>query len=148
MDAPATAPVLLVEDARSPAPPHTAILSRADCPHHLHVVPVDVAPLRARGGDVVYADSSTGRVAGFAEPARVPGPEAPGAGAGDGPEDNLAIAADAFIGMPLAEVERLVIEATIRACGGSLPKAARVLGVNPSTLYRKRAGWTDQSDDP
>ena len=146
IDAPATAPVLLVEDAHSPAPPHTAILSRADFPHHLHVVPVDVVPLRARGGDVVYAYSSIGRVAGFAEPARVPGPEAPGAGAG--PEDKLAIAADAFIGMPLAAVERLVIEATIRACGGSVPKAARVLGVSPSTLYRKRAGWIDQSDDP
>jgi len=146
MDAPATAPVLLVEDARSPAPPHTAISSRADFPHHLHVVPVDVAPLRARGGDVVYAYSSIGRVAGFAEPARVPGPEAPGAGAGA--EGELATSVDAFVGMPLAEVERLVIEATIRACGGSLPKAARVLGVSPSTLYRKRAGWIDQSDDP
>ncbi len=146
IDAPATAPVLLVEDARSPAPPHTAILSCADFPHHLHVVPVDVAPLRARGGDVVYAYSSIGRVAGFAEPARVPGPEAPGAGAGA--EGELATSVDAFVGMPLAEVERLVIEATIRACGGSLPKAARVLGVSPSTLYRKRASWTGQSDDP
>ncbi len=106
------------------------------------------APERTWRGDVVYTDSGISRVAGFAEPARVPGPEAPGAGAGAGPEDKLAIAADAFIGMPLAAVERLVIEATIRACGGSLPKAARVLGVSPSTLYRKRAGWTDQSDDP
>ena len=148
MDAPATAPVLLVEDARSPASAHTASLSRADFPHPLHVVPVDVAPLRARGADVVYAYSSTGRVAGFAEPARDPGPEAPGAGDGDGADDGLATLADAFVGMPLAEVERLVIEATIRACGGSLPKAARVLGVSPSTLYRKRASWTGQSDDP
>jgi len=103
------------------------------------VVPVEVAPLRARGGDVVYAVAGAGRLAGFAEPARAPGPAAPGAGAGD----ELATAADAFVGRPLAEVERLVIEATIRACGGSLPKAARVLGVSPSTLYRKRAGWTD-----
>jgi transcriptional regulator with GAF, ATPase, and Fis domain len=146
MDAPATAPVFALEDARSPAPPQTAILSRADPRHRPHVVPVDVAPLRARGGDVVYTESSTGRVAGFAERARDPGPEAPGDG--DGAGDKLATAADAFVGMPLAEVERLVIEATIRACGGSLPKAARVLGVSPSTLYRKRAGWTDQSDDP
>jgi DNA-binding NtrC family response regulator len=105
------------------------------------VVPVEVAPLRARGGDVVYAVAGTGRLAGFAEPARAPGPAAPGAGAGD--QDELATAADAFVGRPLAEVERLVIEATIRARGGSLPKAARVLGVSPSTLYRKRAGWTD-----
>ncbi len=143
MDAPAAAPVLLVEDARSPASPHTATLSRANLYNHLHAVPVDVAPLRARGGDVVYANSRTGRVAGFAEPARDPGPEAPGAGDGGGAEEELATATEAFVGMSLAEVERLVIEATIRACGGSLPKAARVLGVSPSTLYRKRAGWTD-----
>ncbi len=143
MDAPAAAPVLLVEDARSPASPHTAISPRAEFQHHLRVVSVDVAPLRARGGDVVYADSSTGRLAGFAEPARDPGPEAPAAGDGDGAEGELATVADAFVGMSLAEVERLVIEATIRACGGSLPKAARVLGVSPSTLYRKRAGWAD-----
>ena len=96
-------------------------------------------PESAGRGDIVYAESSTGRVAGFAEPTRVPGPEAPGADDGD----ELAKAADAFVGMPLSEVERLVIEATIRACGGSLPKAARVLGVSPSILYRKRAGWTD-----
>ncbi len=141
MDAPAAAPVLLVEDARSPASPNTAISPRAEFQHHLRVVSVDVAPLRAR--DVVYADSSTGRLAGFAEPARDPGPEAPAAGDGDGAEGELATAADAFVGMSLAEVECLVIEATIRACGGSLPKAARVLCVSPSTLYRKCAGWTD-----
>jgi len=98
---------------------------------------------RAHGGDVVYAVAGAGRVAGFAEPARDPGPEAPDAGGGGGAGDELAAAADAFVGVSLAEVERLVIEATIGACGGSLPKAARVLGVSPSTLYRKRAGWTD-----
>ncbi|MHA1530217.1 MAG: helix-turn-helix domain-containing protein [Alphaproteobacteria bacterium] len=102
---------------------------------------MDIALPRARGGDVVYASTGTGRMAGFAAPARNPGPEAPGRRAGGG--DEHAAAADAFVGMSLAEVERVVIEATIRACGGSLPRAARVLGVSPSTLYRKRAGWAD-----
>lgn len=46
-----------------------------------------------------------------------------------------------LLGRSLAEVERIVIEETIRAQKGSLPKAARVLGVSPSTLYRKREGW-------
>lgn len=46
-----------------------------------------------------------------------------------------------LVGKPLAEIERLVIEATIEACGGSLPKAARMLDVSPSTLYRKREAW-------
>jgi len=47
----------------------------------------------------------------------------------------------ALVGMPLAEIERRVIEATIRAHGGSIPKAARVLDVSPSTIYRKRDAW-------
>ena len=94
-------------------------------------------------GDIVYRDSSAGLATGFAEPAQDPGPEAPGAGDGGGAGEDPATAAEAFVGMSLAEGERLVIEATIRACGGSLPKAARVLGVSPSTLYRKRAGWSE-----
>ena len=70
-----------------------------------------------------------------------------GAGGGGGDRDMLAAAVNALVGMPLAKVERLVIEANIRTCGGSLPKAARVLGVSPSTLYRKRAGWINQFAD-
>ena len=146
MDTPAATPMSPLQDARSPASPRTAISSGADSRQRRDVVPVDVAPLRDRGGDVVYPVAGTDRVAGFAEPARDPGPEAPGAGDIDGAGDELTTAADAFVGMSLAEAERLVIEATIRACGGSLPKAARVLGVSPSTLYRKRAGWADQSN--
>ncbi|MEY4982857.1 MAG: hypothetical protein RIR62_1123 [Pseudomonadota bacterium] len=46
-----------------------------------------------------------------------------------------------LVGRPLAEVERLVIEATVEHFGGSVPKAARVLDVAPSTLYRKIDGW-------
>ncbi|MFQ5565097.1 MAG: helix-turn-helix domain-containing protein [Paracoccaceae bacterium] len=94
-------------------------------------------------GDVVYADAGAGPMDGFAEPARDPGPEAPADGDGGVAEEDPAAAAEALVGLSLAEAERLVIEATIRACGGSLPKAARVLGVSPSTLYRKRANWTD-----
>ncbi len=42
---------------------------------------------------------------------------------------------------PLAEIEREVIETTIRLTGGSIPKAARVLDVSPSTIYRKKETW-------
>ncbi len=52
-------------------------------------------------------------------------------------------AMDALIGKPLAEIERLVIEATLRRFDGSVPKAARVLELAPSTLYRKIDGWKD-----
>lgn len=50
--------------------------------------------------------------------------------------DSTAIAA--LVGARLSDVESELIEATIRSCGGSIPKAARVLDVSPSTLYRKR----------
>ncbi|MHA6267040.1 sigma-54-dependent transcriptional regulator [Aliiroseovarius sp. CAU 1755] len=48
-----------------------------------------------------------------------------------------------LIGRSLAEIERIIIEDTIRAEGGSVPKAAQVLGVSPSTIYRKRESWFD-----
>ncbi len=46
-----------------------------------------------------------------------------------------------FVGLPLAEVERELIEATIAHCDGSIPRAARMLELSPSTLYRKLDGW-------
>ncbi|GAA0293891.1 sigma-54-dependent transcriptional regulator [Rhodovulum strictum] len=46
-----------------------------------------------------------------------------------------------LIGRTLAEIEQMVIEETIAREGGSLPRAARVLDVSPSTLYRKRESW-------
>jgi two-component system, repressor protein LuxO len=48
---------------------------------------------------------------------------------------------DSLIGLPLAEAERRLIEATLARHGGSIPKAARVLDVSPSTLYRKIEAW-------
>lgn len=47
----------------------------------------------------------------------------------------------ALIGSPLSDIERRVIEATIKACDGSVTKAAHLLDVSPSTLYRKRESW-------
>jgi len=44
-------------------------------------------------------------------------------------------------GLSLADIERIVIETTIARCEGRVPEAARVLGVSPSTLYRKRTAW-------
>lgn len=48
---------------------------------------------------------------------------------------------EGLVGRTLAEVERMVIEETIARHGGSVPKAARVLDVAPSTLYRKIESW-------
>jgi len=47
-------------------------------------------------------------------------------------------------GLTLAKIERIAIDAAIDAAGGSLPAAARLLGVSPSTLYRKRERWLEQ----
>jgi DNA-binding NtrC family response regulator len=46
-----------------------------------------------------------------------------------------------LVGASLDLLEREFIEATIDACDGSIPRAARLLEVSPSTLYRKREGW-------
>ena len=46
--------------------------------------------------------------------------------------------ADLLAGMTLAEIEQLAIEAAISRHDGSLPRAARELGVAASTLYRRR----------
>ena len=52
-----------------------------------------------------------------------------------------ALSLDDLIGRPLADIERAVIEATLARHGGSVPRAARVLELSPSTLYRKIEGW-------
>ena len=41
----------------------------------------------------------------------------------------------------LAAVERAHIEAVLREAGGSPARAARILGVSPSTLWRKARTW-------
>ena len=55
------------------------------------------------------------------------------------PTPQMALAA--LIGRPLAEIERMVIEASLAQTGGSVPKAARILELSPSTLYRKIEAW-------
>ena len=64
----------------------------------------------------------------------------------DAPPPAPDLGGTSLVGKTLAEIERLVIEATIRAEGGSLPRASRVLGVSPSTLYRKREAWFRDDD--
>lgn len=51
------------------------------------------------------------------------------------------------LGQSFDTLERQLIEATIDACGGSLPKTARVLEVSPSTLYRKKEIWAAQEEE-
>ncbi|WP_321503155.1 sigma-54 dependent transcriptional regulator [Breoghania sp.] len=60
----------------------------------------------------------------------------------DDPHEDEGPVLKVDIGITLADMERNFIEATIDACDGSLPRAAKMLGVSPSTLYRKRDSWT------
>lgn len=42
---------------------------------------------------------------------------------------------------PMDKIEQDIIKALINSCDGSLPKAAKILQLSPSTLYRKRENW-------
>ena len=45
---------------------------------------------------------------------------------------------------PLWVVEKDAIEGAIAACDGNIPRAAALLEVSPSTIYRKRLGWQEE----
>ncbi|PKP74747.1 MAG: sigma-54-dependent Fis family transcriptional regulator [Alphaproteobacteria bacterium HGW-Alphaproteobacteria-6] len=164
---------------------------REDLYYRLHVVPIHMPPLRARGDDVVtIAEAALARFSleedrrfqtidpevrtlfraldwpgnvrqllnvmrrvvvlndgPVVTRAMLPieihhelerGPATPG----PDPDPRPARAAiDGLVGHTMAEIERLAVEATIARHGGSVPKAARILDVAPSTLYRKIEAW-------
>ena len=58
-------------------------------------------------------------------------------------EQGSELAMDAYQGTikSLAEVEREAIERAIRFCDDNIPRAAALLNVSPSTIYRKKQGW-------
>jgi two-component system repressor protein LuxO len=43
---------------------------------------------------------------------------------------------------PFWRQEQRIIEAALTACGGNTARAAAALEISPSTIYRKRQGWT------
>lgn len=63
-----------------------------------------------------------------------------GLGSAPAPETGREAAASALLGLSWEAIERLVIGAAIRSYG-SAPKAARSLGLSPSTIYRKQISW-------
>ncbi len=80
-----------------------------------------------------------GPSAGYSADRGAPGPIALDWGRVEGGARGLVAS---LVGAPLAEVEREFIEATIAHCDGSIPRAARMLEVSPSTLYRKLESWS------
>ncbi len=93
-------------------------------------VTLDMLPPNIRGGQPVRRGDPTAMGA----PAR-PMATAAAAPVGAGMARSIAI------GRTLREIEKDAIEATVEACNGSIPKAARILGVSPSTIYRKKESW-------
>lgn len=45
---------------------------------------------------------------------------------------------------PLWQIEKQAIEQAIEQCDGNIPKAAALLNISPSTIYRKRQHWENQ----
>jgi len=45
---------------------------------------------------------------------------------------------------PLEEVEREIIEEAISLCDDNIPRAAALLKIAPSTIYRKRQAWAEK----
>lgn len=54
---------------------------------------------------------------------------------------------DAFIGRPLAEVERYYMEKALDLTKGNREEASALLGIGERTLYRKLQEWKKESDD-
>lgn len=105
--------------------------------HDAETVTMDMLPHDFRVS-ARYATSRVDTATAVSAPAEqlhIPRTEAPTTG------QNL----DGLIGKTLDEIERIVVEETIASNSGSIPMAARVLDVSPSTLYRKISGWKNQA---
>ncbi|OIQ98427.1 regulatory protein LuxO [mine drainage metagenome] len=83
------------------------------------------------------------------EPAMLPPPLSPGmaapvpaaTAAGPAPVAAAPRADGLSVIRPLWVVEKETIERAIDLCGGNIPKAAALLGISPSTIYRKKISW-------
>ncbi|HNC98302.1 MAG TPA: helix-turn-helix domain-containing protein, partial [Myxococcota bacterium] len=72
----------------------------------------------------------------------LPAPIRAAAGAGE-PGTWLSFA----VGTPLREVERRMIEETLRVYDGDRLKAASILGIAARTIYRREAEWRGEAEE-
>lgn len=63
------------------------------------------------------------------------------------PNESLKTTFTLDIHQPMSVIERDVIEAVIKSCNGSVPKASQILQLSPSTIYRKRETWLQMEDN-
>ena len=67
--------------------------------------------------------------------------EVPGKYRGPSTGDSDESKIDVRIDQPFDVIERTIIEAAIAQCNGSIPRAAEILKLSPSTIYRKKENW-------
>lgn len=67
--------------------------------------------------------------------------ETPRDRAGTGNEPDVG-SIEISLDQPFSSMERTIIETAIAKCDGSIPRAAKILKLSPSTIYRKKEGWT------
>ncbi|BBK30815.1 sigma-54-dependent Fis family transcriptional regulator [Allostella humosa] len=60
------------------------------------------------------------------------------------PANGSGVAEDIGSIRPLAVIERDTIERAIQLCAGNIPRAAELLDISPSTIYRKRQRWIEE----
>ncbi len=58
---------------------------------------------------------------------------------------SLPVSGDERKVLPMWMQEQRIIENALSAFGGNIAKAAAALEINPSTIYRKRQSWAQQS---
>ncbi|HEY1065024.1 MAG TPA: helix-turn-helix domain-containing protein, partial [Pirellulales bacterium] len=53
----------------------------------------------------------------------------------------------ALVGRPMADIERIFIEETLKSVNGNREEAARLLQIGQRTLYRKLKEWEKADED-